>query len=49
MGALEGMARREENPVAYFDAGGVKLYYQERGAGEVIVFVHEFAGDCRSW
>ncbi|MEE8245952.1 MAG: alpha/beta hydrolase, partial [Alphaproteobacteria bacterium] len=35
--------------MAYFDAGGVKLYYQERGAGEAIVFVHEFAGDCRSW
>ena len=28
---------------------GVKLYYEETGAGTPIVFVHEFAGDCRSW
>ena len=27
----------------------VKLYYQEIGSGVPIVFVHEFAGDCRSW
>ena len=28
---------------------GVKLYYEETGKGIPIVFVHEFAGDCRSW
>jgi pimeloyl-ACP methyl ester carboxylesterase len=28
---------------------GVKLHYEEVGAGTPIVFVHEFAGDCRSW
>jgi pimeloyl-ACP methyl ester carboxylesterase len=28
---------------------GVKLYYEEAGSGQPIVFVHEFAGDCRSW
>jgi pimeloyl-ACP methyl ester carboxylesterase len=28
---------------------GVKLYYEECGAGTPIVFVHEFAGDHRSW
>lgn len=28
---------------------GVKLYYEECGAGAPIVFVHEFAGDVRSW
>jgi len=28
---------------------GVKLFYQEVGTGIPIVFVHEFAGDCRSW
>jgi pimeloyl-ACP methyl ester carboxylesterase len=27
----------------------VKLYYEETGAGKPIVFVHEFAGDHRSW
>src|SRR5437868_7339337 len=26
----------------------VKLYYEETGAGIPVVFVHEFAGDCRS-
>ena len=28
---------------------GVSLYYEEAGSGEVVVFVHEFAGDLRSW
>ena len=28
---------------------GVKLYYEESGAGAPIVFVHEFAADHRSW
>ncbi len=28
---------------------GVELYYEETGAGVPIVFVHEFAGDHRSW
>jgi len=28
---------------------GVKLYCEDTGAGTPIVFVHEFAGDHRSW
>lgn len=28
---------------------GIKLYYEDTGAGVPIVFVHEFAGDHRSW
>ena len=28
---------------------GVNLYYEEAGSGTPIVFVHEFAGDYRSW
>ncbi len=28
---------------------GVRLHYEESGAGTPIVFVHEFAGDHRSW
>lgn len=28
---------------------GVRLYYEEAGSGIPIVFVHEFAGDHRSW
>jgi pimeloyl-ACP methyl ester carboxylesterase len=30
-------------------ADGTKLYYEEAGAGTPIVFVHEFAGDYRTW
>jgi len=28
---------------------GVKLYFEEAGSGQALVFVHEFAGDWRSW
>ena len=28
---------------------GIKLYYEEVGSGIPIVWVHEFAGDCRSY
>ena len=28
---------------------GVGLHYEEAGAGTPVVFVHEFAGDARSW
>jgi pimeloyl-ACP methyl ester carboxylesterase len=28
---------------------GVKLYFEETGSGTPIIFVHEFAGDHRSW
>ncbi len=28
---------------------GVRLYYEETGKGLAILFVHEFAGDYRSW
>jgi pimeloyl-ACP methyl ester carboxylesterase len=28
---------------------GTKLYYEEAGAGTPVVFVHEFAGDYRTW
>ncbi len=34
-------------PLANVD--GVKLYYEEVGQGLPLVFVHEFAGDHRSW
>jgi pimeloyl-ACP methyl ester carboxylesterase len=30
-------------------ANGISLYYEETGAGLPLVFVHEFAGDHRSW
>jgi pimeloyl-ACP methyl ester carboxylesterase len=28
---------------------GVKLYYEDSGAGRPIVFIHEFSGDYRAW
>jgi pimeloyl-ACP methyl ester carboxylesterase len=28
---------------------GVQLHYEETGSGTPLVFVHEFAGDHRSW
>lgn len=28
---------------------GVNLYYEEAGTGRAMIFVHEFAGDHRSW
>ena len=30
-------------------ADGTKLYYEEVGTGTAIVFVHEYAGDYRTW
>lgn len=33
----------------YANANGVKLYYEETGSGFPLIFVHEFAGDYRSW
>ena len=27
----------------------VRLHYEEVGQGEAVLFVHEFAGDHRSW
>jgi len=33
----------------YADSKGVQLYYEEAGTGFPIIFVHEFAGDLRSW
>src|SRR5689334_19969801 len=28
---------------------GVRLWYEETGAGTPVILVHEYAGDCRSW
>lgn len=33
----------------FAESGGVRLYYEDTGDGVPIIFVHEFAGDCRSW
>lgn len=28
---------------------GTRLYYEEVGSGTSVIFIHEFAGDYRSW
>src|SRR5215208_3189992 len=28
---------------------GMRLHYEETGSGSAVIFVHEFAGDHRSW
>ena len=28
---------------------GTRLYYEEAGQGSAVVFVHEYAGDYRTW
>ena len=33
----------------YANSKGVQLYFEEAGKGTPVVFVHEFAGDIRSW
>ncbi len=33
----------------HIQAEGAKLYYEEAGSGDPIIFVHEFADDLRSW
>jgi pimeloyl-ACP methyl ester carboxylesterase len=39
-----------ENAMAHIKVDdGVALYYEEAGTGTPVVFVHEFAGDYRSW
>jgi pimeloyl-ACP methyl ester carboxylesterase len=35
--------------VPHASVNGVRLYYEVSGQGTPLVFVHEFAGDCRSW
>jgi len=41
---------REDDQVPYATTDdGVRLYYEEAGIGQPLVFVHEFAGDHRSW
>jgi pimeloyl-ACP methyl ester carboxylesterase len=33
----------------YIDATGAKLYFEENGHGNPIIFVHEFGSDMRQW
>ncbi len=42
------IAMEADVPYATTD-DGVRLYYEESGSGQLVIFVHEFAGDFRSW
>jgi pimeloyl-ACP methyl ester carboxylesterase len=33
----------------FVDSNQARLYFEEAGAGYPIIFVHEFAADCREW
>ncbi|HRE03893.1 MAG TPA: alpha/beta fold hydrolase, partial [Ilumatobacteraceae bacterium] len=35
--------------MAYANSEGARIYYEETGSGTPILFLHEFAGDFRSW
>ena len=49
LGARNRILRSEDHMPHLTTDDGVKLYYEETGKGMPIVFVHEFAGDYRSW
>ena len=48
-GSLPALRLPDEKMPQLTTDDGVKLHYEEAGAGMPIVFVHEFAGDHRSW
>jgi pimeloyl-ACP methyl ester carboxylesterase len=33
----------------FIDSDGVRLFAEETGAGNAIIWVHEFAADYRTW
>ena len=33
----------------YIESDGIRLYFEEYGQGDPIIFVHEFESDLRSW
>jgi pimeloyl-ACP methyl ester carboxylesterase len=35
--------------MSYISSNGVKLYYEEEGHGEPVIFCHEMTGDMRVW
>ena len=39
----------EGNAMPFVDSDQARLYFEEVGAGYPIIFVHEFAADCREW
>jgi pimeloyl-ACP methyl ester carboxylesterase len=48
--ALLALIRMEEVSMPHATTDdGVRLYFEETGSGHPLIFVHEFAGDLRSW
>jgi len=35
--------------MAFVDGAGARLYFEEAGSGTPVIFVHEYAGDYRTW
>ena len=42
-------AQKGLTAMPFIDSQGVRLYYEEAGAGDAIIWVHEFAADYRTW
>ena len=47
--ALRGLGTGKQAMAQVTTRDGVELFYEETGEGLPVVFVHEFAGDWRSW
>src|SRR4029453_11284414 len=47
--ALGGGRGHRRAPMPRVSVNGIRLHYEETGAGAPLVFVHEFAGDAQSW
>jgi pimeloyl-ACP methyl ester carboxylesterase len=39
----------QEAAMPHIETNGIQLYYETSGQGTPVVFIHEFAGDYRSW
>src|SRR5262249_23668873 len=47
--AIRGGGKEIEAHMPHAQSAGARLYYEETGSGYPLIFVHEFAGDHRSW
>lgn len=46
---MPAVALTEDYIMAYAVAAGARIYFEETGSGTPLVFLHEYAGDHRSW
>ena len=47
--ALWPIDRKESHHMPFVDSAGVRIFYEDTGSGDAIIWMHEFAADCRSW